>query len=161
MAQKNKRTPPLKEWIVNCDICGETILRDQWFCRRCDPPESLPKPLSKNITGLQALVRISLLTILFVFFANYKLGQDFADKKDKIFPSQKVELESHEEELKPIHSVGVTMANVRSEPNGEIVMVLHEGEIIEVLRNDGGWLEIKAHDKSGWISENLIKTRFE
>jgi len=161
MAQKNKRTPPLKEWIVNCDICGETILRDQWFCRRCGPPESSPKPLSKSITGLQALIRILILTVLFVSFTAYKLDQDFVDKKDKVFSSQKIELESHEEELKPIHSVGVKMANVRREPNGKIVMVLHEGEIIEVVRNDGGWLEIKAHKKSGWISENLIKTRFE
>lgn len=161
MAQKNKRNPPLKEWIISCDTCGETILRDQWFCRRCCAPESLPKPLSKSITGLQASVRILLLTVLFVSFTVYKLNQDFVEKKDKFVSSQKIKLESHEEALKPIHSVGVKMANVRREPNGEIVMVLLEGEVIEVMRNEDGWLEIKAHEKSGWISENLIQTRFE
>jgi len=161
MAKKNKRNPPVAEWIVNCDICGETILRGQWFCNRCGSPESSPKPLPKSITGLQAFVRISLLTICFVSFAVYKLNHDFIEKQDKVVPPQEVKLESHEEELKPIHSVGVKMANVRRNPKGKIVMVLHEGEIIEVLRNDGGWLEIKAHGKSGWISENLIKTSFE
>jgi hypothetical protein len=161
MAKKNKRNPLLKEWIVNCDTCGETILRGQWFCNRCGPPKSSPKSLSKGITGLQALVRISLLTVLFFSFAVYKLDQEFVEKKDKVVSSQKVKLESYEEELKPIHSVGVKMANVRHEPNGKIVMVLHKGEKIEVIRNEGGWLEVKAHDKSGWISENLITTRFE
>ncbi len=161
MVKKNKRNPPLKEWIINCDVCGEIILRDQWFCNRCDPPQSLPKPLSKSITGLQALVRISLLTALFFSFVVYKLDQDFVGKRDIDFYSQKVELESHQEELKPVHIVGVKMANVRSEPNGEIVMVLYEGEKVEVLSNDGSWLEIKVHGKPGWISENLIKTTFE
>lgn len=161
MAKKNKRNPPLEEWIVNCDTCGETILRDQWFCKRCGSPESLPKSLPKSITGVQAFFRITLLTVLFFSFAVYKFDQDFVEKKENVFSSQKVKLESHEEELKPIHLVGVKMANVRREPNGEIIMVLHEGETVKVLRNDRGWLEIKAHDKSGWISENLIKTKFE
>jgi hypothetical protein len=161
MIQKNKRNPPLKEWIINCDTCGEIILQGQLFCSHCSPPKSSPKPLSKSITGLQALVKISLLTVLFVSFVVYKLDQDFVEKKDKTFPTQQIKLESHEEELKPIHLIGVKMANVREKPNGKILMVLNEGEIIEVMSNDGGWFEIKAHDKSGWISENLVKTRLE
>ncbi len=161
MAKKNKRNSPSKEWIVNCEVCGETILRGQWFCYRCGPPESKPKSLPKGLTGGQAFLQISLMLVLFFSFTVYKLDQGFVEKKEKVVSSQKIKLESHEEDLKPVHLVGVRMANVRSEPNGEIVMVLHEGEKIEVIRNNGNWLEIKAHDKSGWISENLVKTAFE
>lgn len=161
MAKKNKRNPKLNEWIINCDVCGETIVRGQWFCKRCGPPETTPKSLPKGITGMQAFLRISLLLVLFFSFAVYKLDQDFVERKEKVHSSQKIKLESHEEELKPVHSVGVRMANVRRKPNGEIVMVLHEGEKLEVIRNSKGWLEINAHGKSGWISENLVKTTFE
>ncbi len=150
-----------KEWIVNCQNCGETILRGQWFCARCGPPESEPKSLPNKITGLQAVVRISFLIVIFFSFAIYKLDQDFVEKDYKGFISRNVKLESHEKDLEPIHLVGVEMANVRSEPNGEIVMVLRKGEKVEVIKNNGGWLEVKAHDKSGWISENLVKTIFE
>ena len=40
-------------------------------------------------------------------------------------------------------------------------MILRKEEEVQVLSNNGGWLEIKAHDKSGWISENLVISTFQ
>ena len=154
MAKKNRKDFPLNDWIVNCEICGETILRNQWFCNNCGPPESKPKSLHVGISGLQAFLRVFLMIILFFSFAIYKL--DRGGFEEKASASKRIKLEEDEEKIKLVHLIGVQMANVRNEPNGEIVMVLHEGEKIEVISNNGAWLEIKAHRKSGWIHENLV-----
>jgi hypothetical protein len=159
MATKWKRN----NWqiIFGCELCGENIERGQFFCGYCGPPDSIPKPLPKGITFTQVLLRISLLTLIFFSFTFYKLNKDYVDKTNKIIPLEKVELISHDTDLKTIHAVGVQNANVRNKPGGKIVMVLYEGERIEIVREEGGWIEINAHNKTGWIFAALVTTSFE
>ena len=64
------------EWIVNCELCGETILRGQWFCSSCGPPKPEPKSLPKKISAIRAAIQILLLTTLFFSLSFYKLNQD-------------------------------------------------------------------------------------
>lgn len=159
MATKRKRK--IQQKYFGCEVCGEIIEHGQFFCGYCSPPESTPKPLPKGITFTQALLRILLLTLIFFSSTLYKLDKDFIEKEYKISPLEKVKLETHDEDIKTIHEIGAQMANVRKKPGGKIVMVLHQGERIEFIREEGGWMKINAHNKTGWISETLVKTLLE
>jgi len=55
------------------------------------------------------------------------------------------------------------LANIRSKPSmdGAIVTVAEQGMSLDVIEDNGRWSKVRVFNKTGWISNKLIKTEVQ
>jgi hypothetical protein len=152
-----------------CDSCNSLLPSPGYYCVQCDPPQG-PKPDIEGELGFsQAILRISLLTILFLAIAVFKLDINLMD----IFSpdAQKIPLKvAEDEDFKIFFKVNTGMANLRSLPNmktSKIIGSLVMGAHVEVLKTDRGWSKVKLKPQAGeapqtgWIASKLLDSEIK
>ncbi len=165
----DKGDSKVPECVECCTVCHSRLSPDGMFCPVCDPP--LPpgeEPEEKGISFEQALIRIGALLVLFVAVAMVKL--DFS--LDKLFSEWQVgqEIETltenerpHDKDFQTVNTVITSLANIRSKPSmdGAIVTVAEQGMSLDVIEDNGRWSKVRVFNKTGWISNKLIKTEVQ
>ena len=155
-----------KNRISYCAICNTLLPPGAIICPECDPPLSPGKePEETGISFKQALLRISVLVILFLAVAFGKLDISF----DSILSTQKMksELETltvneqpQDNDFQTVHIVIVPLANIRSKPSisGNIIMIAEQGMNLKIIEGNEHWSKVHMLGKTGWISNKLFNS---
>ena len=157
--------PNMKRNCQYCDSCGTLLPAPGFFCVLCDPPEPPEPDPEKGLNFSQAYLRITLLTLVFIVVAVFKLEINplnlFHDSGTDEVPLQVAE----DEDYKIFFKVNASFANLRNEPNTKtstILFVLIQGTQVEILEKKGKWSKIrsnpgpKAPSRTGWLVSKLI-----
>ena len=108
---------------------------------------------------------IFLMIISFTAVAITKLGIEISLFESEPIVEQITSTENppQDRDFKMSYVVNAPMVNIRQLPSSEgiIMMVLKEGEHVEVLEIREGWSYIAAHQKTGWVFSKLIAARIE
>jgi hypothetical protein len=166
---KRKGEPDLPEDTVPCLICDQPMPAKALFCPHCGPPSRDDGSLDKDLTFFQAFLRITLIVLLFVVIASYKLDLPLDTVVDDIvhmvpgLEDDKIEVPKPEEtpddeDFRVVSLVKVNKANVRERAatDSKIVVVLKRGSEIKVLDAGDQWSQIEYQGKQGWILNNFL-----
>ncbi|KMP12546.1 hypothetical protein UZ36_00305 [Candidatus Nitromaritima sp. SCGC AAA799-C22] len=152
--------------VQYCGACRTPLSPNTVFCPYCGPPQPPgEEPEESGITLQQAFIRIGILTLLFMTVAYVKLDLSF----DRLFSKQTTEETGEnlsdserptDKDFEIIHTVTSPYANVREKPStkSKIITVVEKGMNLEVLEDNGGWSRVRVFDKTGWISNKLLKS---
>ena len=152
-----------------CSACGAKILSGTIFCFECGLPD-LPnkEPEETGISIEQAVMRIGVLVLLFLCVVLVK----FDVVMDDLFFSSGAVLEADSLNFREkdqgdgfelIHTVIVSLANVRSKPSmdGQVIAVVEEGMNLIIVKKKQDWTKVRVFEKTGWISSRLIKSEVQ
>ena len=133
----------------NCDTCSSLLPTPGFYCEQCEPPSGPASIMEGELTFYQAMLRISLLILLFLVIAIFKLDINVAD-----------ELTFNKKEAK-----------LRSVPNSKtskIIDTLSMGTQVEILHEmHRGWSKVKYRMESGdqykigWIATKLLSSEIK
>ena len=165
---KNFRKESENKYLY-CDSCNSLLPAPGFYCVKCEPPQGPDSFSAGDLTFFQAILRIVLLTILFVVIAVFKLEVDM-QKVLSYEPKNKPIKIAVDEDFKIIFKVNTNLANLRSLPNiktSKIIDTISMGTQIEVVDTEKGWSKviykqgpgIKA--KSGWIATRLLESEIK
>jgi hypothetical protein len=157
--------PKMKHRYQYCDSCGTLLPAPGLYCVQCDPPE-LPEPDPEKGLGFsQTCLRITLITLVFIVVAVFKLEIDSSN----LFQEQGAQEEplkvAEDEDYQMIFKVNVSFANLRDAPNTKkstILFVLSEGTQVDVLEKKGNWSKIRSKPspkdpaRVGWLASKLL-----
>lgn len=157
--------PKTKREYQYCDSCGMLLPAPGFYCVQCDPPGVPESDPEKGIGFPQACLRITLLVLVFVVVAVFKLGIDSTGLFQEM-DKQEVPLKVAEDaDYQMVFKINVSFANLRNEPNTKtstILFVLTQGTEVEVLEKKGKWSKIrskprqKEHARTGWLVSRLL-----
>ena len=160
----------IKRRYQYCDTCGTLMPTLGIYCVRCglpDPPESDPE---NGLSFSQAISRITLITLLFIIVAVFKLEIN-PFEGSQYYSTEEVQLEiAEDEDFKLIFKVNVSFANLRDQPNlktSNILFVLPKDTRVEVLKIKGRWSRIRSYPKKGepnrigWLASKLIDSEIK
>ena len=149
-----------------CAVCEFLLPPNAIFCPNCDPP--LPpdrEPEEFGITLGQALLRISILVVLFIAILVSRLDLS-VDKiisgkimnANKDLSSQKNNLSNKDFHIN--HIVTASAVNIRSESsvNSRIIITVKQGVRLEILDKNKFWSKVNVLGKTGWISNKFYKS---
>ena len=152
-----------------CDSCNSLLPASGLFCVQCDPPEGPILVPEGELTFPQAMLRIALLTLLFLIIAVFKLDINMME----VLPINQGETQikvAEDEEFKIIFRVNVVLANIRNLPNmktSRIIDSIPMGTQVMVNGVEGDWSKIKyslepnGNLKTGWISTRLLDSEIK
>ena len=149
-----------------CSVCGSKITPKSIFCFECGPPElPLKNPEEIGISLEQAVFRICCLILFFIFIALVKLQYSdenmtsYIDSDLKIQSPENV-IKNNDVEFKLTHTVITTSANILNKPsmNGKVITLVEKGMNLNVLEKKNGWSKVEVFEKTGWISNKLIRS---
>ena len=108
----------IKDYCISCD---KPLPPRAAFCEHCGPP-ILPEETPESKTGFWlAMVKISLMTLVFAVIVAYKAEWDYKSFFENVIeapvPEQAQEVPEDDEDYHLIHYVNVSFANIREEPN--------------------------------------------
>jgi len=148
-----------------CATCGAKVLSNGLFCRQCDPP-MLPinEPEEIGISFEQALIRIFILILLFVFITVIKLDLSISsffnntksDYSDSLINGKK----KSNELFDVMHTVIPHTANIRSKPSmtSEVIGMVKQGMNLVIIESNESWSKVHVFEQTGWIASRLLKT---
>jgi hypothetical protein len=152
-----------------CDSCNSLLPAPGYYCVQCEPPQGPELETQGELKFSQAMLRISLLTLMFLIVAVFKLDIKLKD----VFSSsgQETPLKvAEDEDFKVFFKVNTRLANLRSLPNmknSKIIDSLKMGVQVEVLRAERGWSKVKFKPqvgegtKIGWIATKLLDSEIK
>ncbi len=152
-----------------CDSCNSLLPAPGYYCVQCDPPQGPEPDIEGELKFSQAMLRISLLTLLFLVTAVFKLDLPLVD----IFSSRAQEEPmkvAEDEDFKVFFKVNTGMVNLRSLPNmktSKIIGSLMMGDQVEVLGAERVWSKVKLkpqageEPKTGWIATKLLDSEIK
>jgi hypothetical protein len=147
-----------------CDSCNSLLPTPGYYCVQCEPPQGPELESQGDLKFSQAMLRIILLTLMFLIVAVFKLDINLKE----VFSSsgQETPLKvTEDEDFKVFFKVNTRLANLRSLPNiknSKIIDSLKMGVQVEVLGAERGWSKVKLNPqvgeetKIGWIATKLL-----
>ncbi len=162
------RNEPERKYLY-CDSCNSLLPAPGIYCVQCEPPQGPEMTSDGELTFSQAMLRIALLTLLFLIVAVFKLDVDMigALAPDKGETQMKIAVD---EDFKIYFKINTGLANLRSLPNvkkSKIVDSLPMGTQVEVIGVEGGWSNVKLKQeadgvaKTGWIATKLLDSEIK
>jgi len=152
-----------------CDSCNSLLPAPGYYCVQCEPPQGPGSDSEGELKFSQAMLRISLLTLLFLVIAFYKL--DLKLMNGFSFSVQEIPLKvSEDKDFKVFFKVNTKMANLRNLPKmktSKIIGSLRMGDQVEVLGDDKVWSNVKLkpqageEPKTGWIATKLLDSEIK
>jgi hypothetical protein len=152
-----------------CDSCNSLLPAPGYYCVQCEPPQGPESDFQGELKFSQAMLRISLLIVLFLGIAFYKLDIKLMD----VFLSNAQEIPlkvSKDEDFKVFFKINTGMVNLRSLPNmktSKIISSLLMGAQVEVLGAERGWSKVKLkpqageEPKTGWIATKFLDSEIK
>jgi len=152
-----------------CDSCNSLLPAPGYYCVQCEPPQGPESDSEGELKFSQAILRISLLTLLFLVIAVFKLDIKMMD----VFPSSAHETPmkiAEDEDFKVFFKVNTGLVNLRNLPNiktSKIIGSLARGAQVEVLGAERGWSKVKLksqaeeESKTGWIATKLLDSEIK
>ena len=152
-----------------CDSCNSLLPAPGYYCVQCEPPQGPGSDSEGDLKFSQAMLRICLLTLLFLVIAFYKLEVKLVDS----FSSSVQEIPfkvSEDKDFKVFFKVNTKMANLRNLPKmktSKIIGSLKMGDQVEVLGEDRIWSNVKLKPqageeaKIGWIATKLLDSEIK
>ena len=152
-----------------CDSCNSLLPAPGYYCVRCEPPQGPELESQGELKFSQAMLRISLLTLMFLIVAVSKLDinlKDFFSSSVQVTPLKVAE----DEDFKVFFKVNTRVANMRNLPNmknSKIIDSLEMGVQVEVLGAERGWSKVKLNPqvgeetKIGWIATKLLDSEIK
>ena len=152
-----------------CDSCNSLLPAPGYYCVQCEPPQGPESDSDGELKFSQAMLRISLLTLLFLVIVFYKLDVKLMDG----FSSSVEEIPfkvSEDKDFKVFFKVNTRMVNLRNLPNmktSNIIGSLRMGDQVEVLGVDRVWSNVKLKSqageeaKTGWIATKLLDSEIK
>ena len=165
---KNFRGQPEHKYLY-CDTCNSILPASGLFCVQCDPPEGPILVPEGVLTFPQAMLRIALLTLLFLIIAVFKLDINMME----VLPINQGETQikvAEDEDFKIVFRVNVVLANIRNLPNmktSRIIDSIPMGTQVMVNGVEGDWSKIKyslepnGNLKTGWIATRLLDSEIK
>jgi hypothetical protein len=162
------RDKPERNYLY-CDSCNSLLPAPGYYCVQCEPPQSPELESQGDLKFSHAILRIILLTLMFLIVAFIKLDIKLKD----VFTSSEQETSlkvAEDEDLKIYFKVNTRMANLRSLPsmkNSKIIDSLKMGYQVEVLGAERGWSKVKFKQqvgegsKIGWIATKLLDSEIK
>ena len=152
-----------------CDSCNSLLPAPGYYCVQCEPPKGPESDSEGDLKFSQAMLRSSLLTLLFLVIAFYKLDLKLMDGFSSSV--QEIPLKvSEDKDFKVFFKVNTKMANLRNLPNmktSKIIGSLRMGDQVEVLGEDRVWSNVKLKPqageeaKIGWIATKLLDSEIK
>ena len=153
-----------------CDTCSSLLPAPGLYCVQCEPPSAPNSNIEDQLTFSQAMLRISLLVLLFLVIAIFKLDINIVD--ELIYNQKDTKLKiADDEDFKLFYKINTGLANVRSLPNAKsskIIATLPMGTQVEILHEmHRGWskvkykIEIGDQYKTGWIATKLLSSEIK
>ena len=152
-----------------CDSCNSLLPAPGLFCVQCDPPEGPILVPEGELTFPQAMLRIALLTLLFLIIAIFKLDINVIEVLSNNQDETKIKV-TEDEEFKIVFKVNAVMANIRSLPNiktSTIIDKIPKSTQVMVNGVEGDWSKIKyraeigGNFKTGWIATRLLDSEIK
>ena len=152
-----------------CDSCNSLLPAPGYYCVQCEPPQGPELESQGDLNFLQAMLRISLLTLMFLIVAVFKLDmnlKDFFSSSVQVTPLKVAE----DEDFKVFFKVNTRVANMRNLPNmknSKVIDSLKMGVQVEVLGAERGWSKVKLKPqvgegtKIGWIATKLLDSEIK
>jgi hypothetical protein len=152
-----------------CDCCNSLLPTPGFYCVQCDPPQGPELEPQGDLKFSQAMLRISLLTLMFLIVAVFKLDINLKD----VFSSSKQETPlkvAEDENFKVFFKVNTRLANLRSLPNmknSKKIGTFKMGDQVEVLGAERDWSKVKYKPqegegtKIGWIATKLLDSEIK
>ena len=154
----------------NCDTCNSLLPAPGFYCVQCEPPSGPNSIVEDELTFSQAMLRISLLVLLFSVVAIFKLDINIADELPYNEEETKFKI-AEDEYFKIFYKINTGLANVRSHPSSKkskIIATLPRGTQVEILHEmHRGWSKVKYkmklgdQYKTGWIATKLLNSEIK
>ncbi len=153
-----------------CDSCNSLLPAPGFYCVQCEPPASPNPDPESGISFSQALIRIALLTLLFLVVAVFRLEINLMDVFQSDPPNDTQLKIADDEDFKIFFVVNSSFANLRSLPNmktSKIVDTLSMGDQVEVLSTERGWSKVRSKSlpgqkpQTGWIASKLLDSEIK
>jgi hypothetical protein len=153
----------IKDYCISCD---KPLPAGAAFCEHCGPP-ILPDEIPESRTSFwQAMVKITLLTLVFAVIVAYKAEWDYQGFFEKAMetpvtePAQEV---PEDEDYQLIHYVNVSFANIREQPSkkSKIIGGAGKGERLVILEKGEHWSQVDMGGKKGWVATRLLSSSIE
>jgi hypothetical protein len=152
-----------------CHSCNSLLPAPGYYCVQCEPPQGPELESQGELKFSQAMLRITLLTLMFMIVAVFKL--DIKLKDIFSFSGEQTSLKVTEvKDFKVYFKVNTRMANLRSLPNmknSKIIDSLKMWDQVEVLVVERGWSKVKLKPKAGeetkigWIATKLLDSEIK
>jgi hypothetical protein len=152
-----------------CDSCNSLLPAPGYYCVQCEPPQGPELESQGELKFSQAMLRISLLTLMFLIVAVIKLDMNLKDVFS--FNEQETPLiVAEDENFKVFFKVNTRLANLRSLPNiknSKIIDTLKMGDQVEFLGAERAWSKVKFKpqvgegSKIGWIATKLLDSEIK
>jgi Bacterial SH3 domain len=150
-----------------CVTCNKPLARGSAFCEHCGPP-IMPGEVPESGTPFwQAMIKITLLTLVFAVLVAYKAEWDYmaffedtvvtpAAKQEKAIPED-------DEDYQLFHYVNVSFANIREQPSkkSKIIGGAGKGERLVILEKREHWTQVDMGGKKGWVASRLLSASIE
>jgi len=152
-----------------CDSCNSLLPAAGLFCVQCGPPEGPILVPEGELTLSQAMLRIVLLTLLFLTIAIFRLDINVIEVLSNNQDETEIKV-TEDEEFKIIFKVNAVMANIRSLPNIKSSIIIDKiPKSTQVMVNgvEGDWSKIKyraeigGNFKTGWIATRLLDSEIK
>jgi hypothetical protein len=149
-----------------CISCNKTLSPGAAFCEHCGPP-ILPDEIPESRTSFwQAMVKITLLTLVFAVIVAYKAEWDYQGffEKTLITPvTEPAQAVPQDEDLQVVHYVKVSFANIREQPSkkSKIIGGAGKNERLIIIDEKEGWSQVDMGDKKGWVATRLLSASVE
>jgi hypothetical protein len=158
-----------KRKFLYCDSCNSLLPAPGYYCVQCEPPQGPELESKGELKFTQAMLRITLLTLMFLIVAVFKL--DIKLKDVFSYSEQEIAMKvAKDEDFKVFFKVNTRLANLRSLPNmknSKIIDSLKMGDQVEVLGAERGWSKVKLKPqagegtKIGWIATKLLDSKIK
>ena len=162
-----RENPEYKD--LYCGTCNSLIPAPGFFCIQCGPPEGPGALKEGELTLLKTTLRITLLTLLFLIIAVFKLNINMTEVFS-VNQDEKQMKVAEDEDFKIIFKVNTDLANIRNLPNmktSKIIDSIPIGTQVMVNGVQGDWSKIEySHElndnlKTGWIATRLLDSEIK
>ena len=152
-----------------CDTCNSLLPTPGFYCVKCDPPQGPILDSEGDLTFFQAILRITLLTLLFIIIAVFKLDINIQEVYSPELKETPLKI-AEDEDFKLIFKVNTRLANLRNLPKlttSKVIDTLKLGTQVEVVGAEGDWSNViiksgpDVEAKKGWIATKLLKSEIK
>ncbi|MZH04187.1 MAG: SH3 domain-containing protein [Nitrospinae bacterium] len=152
-----------------CDSCNSLLPEPGFYCVKCEPPKGPDSFSEADLTFSQAMLRIALLTLLFVVIAVFRLDIDMGQVVSSGSKETPLKI-AVDEDFKIFFKVNTGLANLRSLPNvksSKIIDTISLGTQVEVVGTERGWSKViykpgpGVKAKTGWIATKLLDSEIK
>ena len=151
-----------------CGTCNSLIPEPGFFCIQCGPPEGPIAVKEGELTLFKTTLRITLLTLLFLIIAVFKLDINMMEVFSVNQDEKQMKI-AEDKDFKIIFKVNAALANIRNLPNlktSKIIDSIPKGTQVMVNGVEGDWSKIKYNSgpnnlNTGWIATRLLDSEIK